>query len=49
MELNSSKELHNSYIYHLIVDPVRVCWKSRNRIESSIKEFEEHHRWKVNM
>jgi hypothetical protein len=40
-ELKSSKELCNNYIYHLVVDPIRVHWKIHNRIESSIKEFEE--------
>jgi hypothetical protein len=46
-ELKSSKEFHNSSIYHLVATPVRVHWKSRSQMESSIKEFEEHHRWKV--
>jgi hypothetical protein len=29
------------------LEPVSVLWKSCNRMESSIKEFEEHQRWKV--
>jgi len=46
-ELDSSKEFYNSSIYHLAMDPIRVHWKSCNRMELSMKEFEEQHRWKV--
>jgi hypothetical protein len=31
------------------IGPMRVCWKRHNLMESSIKELEEHHRWKVIM
>jgi hypothetical protein len=41
------KNPHGNSIYHLVVEPVRVRWKSRNLIESSINELEEHQRWKV--
>jgi hypothetical protein len=36
-----------SSIYHFSSEPVRVHWKSRNRMESSIKELDENQRWKV--
>jgi hypothetical protein len=45
--LKSVKKPCNSSIYHFASEPVRVRWKSRNRMESSIKELDEHHRWKV--
>jgi len=31
-------------MYHLTMVPVRVRWKRRNRMESSLMEFEEYHR-----
>jgi hypothetical protein len=34
-------------MYHLVVEPVSVHWKRCKRIESSISEFDEHHRWNV--
>ena len=34
-------------MYHLAFIPVKFLLKSHKWIESSIKEFEEHHRWKV--
>ena len=34
-----------SSMYHLVSFPVRVRWN--NLIESSIKEFDKHHKWKV--
>jgi hypothetical protein len=46
-ELKSTKELHNNPIYHLVVAPISILWKIRNQMESSIKELEEHHIWKV--
>jgi hypothetical protein len=46
-ELKYWKEPRGSSIYHLAVEPVSVRWKRRKRIESSIKEFDEHHKWKV--
>jgi hypothetical protein len=46
-ELKSWKEPHGSSIYHLVVEPVSVRWKRHKCIESSIKEFDEHHKWKV--
>jgi len=36
-----------SSIYHLAAFPVRVCWNNLNLIESSIRDFDEHHKWKV--
>ena len=45
--LKSVKKPRGSYIYHFAVEPVRVHWKSCNQIESSIKELDEHQRWKV--
>jgi hypothetical protein len=45
-ELKSWKEPCGSSIYHLVVEPVSVLWKIRKRIESSIREFDEHHKWK---
>jgi hypothetical protein len=46
-ELKSPKEFHDSSIYHFFVEPMRVLWKSLKRMESSIKELEEHQIWKV--
>jgi hypothetical protein len=34
-------------MYHLVAEPIRVRWKRRKRIESSINEFDEHHKWNV--
>jgi hypothetical protein len=45
--LKSVKKPRGSSIYHFAAEPVRVCWKSHNRMESSIKELDEHKRWKV--
>jgi hypothetical protein len=45
--LKSVKKPCGSSIYHFAVEPVRVRWKSRNRMESSIKELDEHQMWKV--
>jgi hypothetical protein len=36
-----------NYIYHFSAEPIRVHWKSHNRMESSIKELDEHQRWKI--
>jgi hypothetical protein len=44
--LKSVKRPHGSYIYHFVAKPVRVHCKIRNRMESSIKELDEHQRWK---
>ena len=44
--LKSTNECHGSSIYHFVAVSVKVRWKSLNRIESSIKELDEHHRWK---
>jgi hypothetical protein len=41
------KKPHGNSIYHFAVEPVRVRWKSRNRMELSIKELDEHQRCKV--
>jgi hypothetical protein len=46
-ELKSSKEARGSSIYHLVAEPVNVCWKRCKHIESSMREFDEHHKWKV--
>ena len=43
----STKLTVGSSIYHLVAAPIKVLWKILNRMLSSIKEFEEHHRWKV--
>jgi hypothetical protein len=45
-ELKSWKEPRGISIYHLVAEHVSVCWKRRKHIESSIKEFDEHHKWK---
>ena len=45
--LKSQKECCGSSIYHLATMYVRVLWNSRRRIEPSIKELDEHHRWKA--
>jgi len=41
------QEFHDNSIYHFVVKPVRVLWKILKRMELSIKELEEHQRWKV--
>ena len=45
--LKSQKECCGSSIYHLEEIPMRVLWNSHRRIEPSIKQLEEYHRWKV--
>jgi hypothetical protein len=40
--LNLVKKPRDSSIYHFATKPVRVRWKSRNRMESSIKELDEY-------
>jgi hypothetical protein len=47
MELKLGKEYCVNSIYHFIIEPVRIHLKVHNLMESSIKELEEHHRWKV--
>jgi hypothetical protein len=44
--LKSVKKPRGSSIYHFVAKPMRVHWKSRNQMESSIKELDEHQRWK---
>jgi hypothetical protein len=34
-------------MYHFASEPMRVHWKSRNLMESSINELDEQKRWKV--
>jgi hypothetical protein len=46
-ELKSWKEAHGSSIYHFAVETVSVHWKIHKCIESSMREFDEHHKWKV--
>lgn len=38
-----------SSIYQLVVVPIKVLWNNLNWMESSINEFEEHHKWYVLM
>jgi hypothetical protein len=38
---------HGNSMYHFATEPIRVHWKSHNRMESSIKELDEQKRWKV--
>ena len=45
--LKSVKKPRGNSIYHFAAEPVRVCWKSHNEMESFIKELDEHQRWKV--
>ena len=45
----SAKPVDGNSMYHLATAPIKVLWKSLNQMMSSIKEFEEHHRWKVMM
>jgi hypothetical protein len=42
--LKSLKKPRGNSMYHFAAEPVRVHWKSRNRMESSIKELDEHQR-----
>jgi hypothetical protein len=46
-ELKSWKEACGSSIYHFASEPVSVRWKRRKHIESSMREFDEHLKWKV--
>ena len=46
-KLKSTNECCGSSIYHFVAISVNVLWKSLKRIESSIMELDEHHRWKV--
>ena len=43
----SANPTNGNSIYHLAATPIKVLWKSLNRKLSSIKDFKEHHRWKV--
>ena len=43
----SANPTDGNLIYHLVAASIKVLWKILNRTLSSIKEFEEHHRWKV--
>jgi hypothetical protein len=47
MVLKSLKNPRGNSMYHFAIEPVRVCWKSHNFMESSINELDEHQRWKV--
>jgi hypothetical protein len=42
--LKSLKNPHGNLMYHFFAKPVRVHWKSRNLMESSINELDEHQR-----
>jgi hypothetical protein len=42
--LKSVKNPRGNSIYNFASEPVRVHWKSRNQMESSIKELDEHQR-----
>jgi hypothetical protein len=42
--LNLVKKPHGNSIYHFAAELVRVHWKSHNRMESSIKDLDEHQR-----
>ena len=46
-ELKSWKEARGSSIHHFASEPISVHWKRHKRIESSMREFDEHHKWKV--
>ena len=46
-ELKSWKDARGNSIYHFAAEPVSVRWKRRKRIESSMRDFDEHHKWKV--
>ena len=43
----SANPADGNSIYHLVYAPIKVLWKILNWTLSSIKEFKEHHRWKV--
>ena len=45
--LKSQNECRGNSMYHLATMEVRVLWKRCRRIEPSIKELDEHQRWKV--
>ena len=45
--LNSQKECWGSLIYNFKTTMVMVIWNNHRRIEPSIREFDENHRWKV--
>ena len=45
--LKSQNECCGNSMYHLAAMPVRVLWKRRRWLEPSIKELDEHQRWKV--
>jgi hypothetical protein len=44
--LKSLKNPRGNSMYHFDAEPMRVCWKSCNLMESSINELDEHQRWK---
>ena len=46
-ELKSWKDARGNSIYHFAAEPVSVRWKRRKRMESSMRELDEHHKWKV--
>lgn len=47
-KLPKEEKVHpGSSMYHLATFLVRVCWNNINMIESSIREFDEHHKRKV--
>ena len=46
-EPKSTNECCGSSMYHFAAVTVKVRWKSHNRTESSMREFEEHHKWNV--
>ena len=45
----STNPTDGNSMYHLVDAPFKALWESLNLTLSSIKEFEEHHRWKVMM
>jgi hypothetical protein len=46
-ELKSWKEACGSSIYHLATKLVSVHWKRQKHTESSMRDFDEHQKWKV--
>ena len=46
-QLKSWKDVRGNSIYHFIAEPVSFRWKRRKQIESSMRELDEHHKWKV--
>ena len=46
-ELKSINECCGSLLQHFLIMSVNILWKSLNQIESSIRELDEHHKWKV--